>query len=60
MYFRICDVEPFPVENSVVVESPHYYPEGYQDRKHITIPGADVLVMQFDPRCQTLAPSGVK
>lgn len=37
----------------VIHESPHPYPDNYKMSKHVHIPGAECLIVSFDPRCST-------
>jgi E3 ubiquitin-protein ligase HERC2 len=38
---------------AIVQESPHPYPSSYSDTKTIRLPGAEALIVSFDPRCST-------
>ena len=36
-----------------IQESPHPYPDNYTEQKTIRMPGAEALIITFDPRCST-------
>ncbi len=38
---------------TVIQESVHPYPDNYTDTKTVRIPGADALMISFDPQCST-------
>lgn len=38
---------------AVVQESSHPYPDNYTETKTVRIPGAEALMMSFDPQCST-------
>lgn len=38
---------------AIVQESPHPYPDHYKETKNVRMPGAEALIVNFDPRCST-------
>lgn len=41
------------IPKAIVQESPHPYPDNYSDTKTIRLPGAEALIVTFDPRSST-------
>ncbi|ETO13891.1 hypothetical protein RFI_23475, partial [Reticulomyxa filosa] len=50
---QLQSVQPLTGDNSVLVESAHSYLPNTLDEKHVSIPGANFLILQFDERCNT-------